>query len=285
MQTPPPMRRRAVLVVPGSDEHKMVKALGSGADEVVIDLEDAVAVDAKTQARTLVAQVLRSTGRSGDRTIAVRINALDTDWAQDDLAVLREVQGIDSFVVPKVQARRELLQAEKYLHGHAATLQALIETPRGLQTLDDICASTPRLTALVIGYADLGALIGRAPELPPHRWQAIQDRVLLAARAADVQAIDGPHLGIADNGDFRSRVQWAREAGFDGKWVLHPAQIDCVNKEFTPDAAAVADARRVVAVLDEAARSGRGVVRIGDRMLDEAVAVAARRVLAQSEGA
>ncbi|WUC07859.1 CoA ester lyase [Nocardia sp. NBC_00565] len=279
-----PTRRRAVLIVPGFEERKITKALAAGADEVVIDLEDAVAVDSKAKARALVVRVLRELDRDPARSIAVRVNGLATQWAADDLAALAEVSALDSVVLPKVEAAADLVRARELLGRHPATLQALIETPRGVQDIDEICRTTAPLAAVVIGYADLGAALGRGAELPPQRWAAIQDRVLLAARASGVAAIDGPHLGIADNADFRGRVHWAREAGFDGKWVLHPGQIDTTAAEFTPNPAAVEAARRVLAALDEAAERGLGVARLGDQMLDEAVAVAARRVLTQTEG-
>ncbi|MEV0766768.1 HpcH/HpaI aldolase/citrate lyase family protein [Nocardia salmonicida] len=281
---PAPTRRRAVLVVPGFDERKITKALATGADEVVIDLEDAVAVDSKAAARTLVVRILDDIDRDPARSIAVRVNALGTEWAADDLAALASVSELDSVVLPKAEAAADLVRAHELLGGHRATLQALIETPRGVQDIDEICRTTAPLAAVVIGYADLGAALGRGADLPPQRWAAIQDRVLVAARACGVAAIDGPHLGIADNADFRNRVRWAREAGFDGKWVLHPGQIGATTTEFTPDPAAVETARRVLAALDEAAARGLGVARLGDQMLDEAVAVAARRILARTEG-
>ena len=274
-----PSRRRAVLVVPGSDEHKLLKALSSRVDEVVLDLEDAVAIDAKDQARDLVARILTATQRDPERSIAVRVNALGTSWAGADLARLGELDTVDSVVIPKVERAADLSSAAQVLAGHPATLQALVETPRGLSSIEEICTAGYGLSAVIIGYADLGAALGRDPNLPPQRWLAVQDQVLIAARAAGIEAIDGPSLGIADDNDFRERTRWAREAGFDGKWVLHPAQISTVTKEFTPDADAVAYARSVVDALEAAALQGRGAARIGNQMLDEAVAAAARHVL------
>lgn len=279
-----PTRRRVVLIVPGFEERKITKALTAGADEVVIDLEDAVAIDSKAAARALVVRILGAIDRDPARSIAVRVNGLTTEWAAADLAALAEVSALDSVVLPKVEAAADLARAHELLGGQSATLQALIETPRGVRDIDEICGTTAPLAAVVIGYADLGAALGRDAELPPRRWAGIQDRVLVAARASGVAAVDGPHLGIADDADFRDRVRWAREAGFDGKWVLHPAQIETTATEFTPTPAAVEAARRVLAALDEAAARGLGVARLGDQMLDEAVAVAARRVLARTEG-
>ncbi|PPJ18763.1 HpcH/HpaI aldolase/citrate lyase family protein [Nocardia nova] len=279
-----PVRRRAVLVVPGASEHRIVKALHAGADEVVIDLEDAVAVDAKESARGLVADLLRGIDRDPARSVAVRVNGFATAWADDDLRALAATSTVDSIVIPKVEDPATLERAHVLLDGHPASLQALIETPRGVLAADDICRTTAPLAAVVIGYADLGAALGRGADLPPRRWAAIQDRILLAARANDVAAIDGPHLTVADNDDFRSSVRWAYEAGFDGKWVLHPTQIATATAQFTPDQVAVEHARAVLAALDEATRLGAGVARLGDRMLDEAVAIAARRVLTRIGG-
>ncbi|WP_036520142.1 CoA ester lyase [Nocardia sp. 348MFTsu5.1] len=277
-------RRRSVLVAPGSDRRKLTKALQAGADEVVLDLEDAVTPANKDDARALVVEAINSIAPAPGTTIAVRINSVDSPWAAADLAALAQTgSGLSSVVVPKVNGPADLEIAAAGLAGHGATLQALIETPSGLTTLDDICSAVDELDGLIIGYADLGAELGREPGLPPQRWAAIQDRVLIAARTAGIAAIDGPHLGTADDDEFRFATRWVRELGFDGKWVIHPRQIDVVTAEFTPSAEAVDRARRILAALDEAASEGAGAAQLDGQMLDEAVAVSARRTLAKVE--
>lgn len=272
--------RRGVLIVPGSNEKMITKALASGADEVVIDLEDAVIESRKNEARETVVRILGSTAPQPGASIAVRINALTTRWAPLDLeALARCGDSLGSIVIPKVEDAADLLRAAALTKEHPATLQALIETPRGVQNIDTIATATGRLAAVIIGYADLGATLGRAAGLPPERWLAIQDRILLAARSAGIAAIDGPHLGTQPDEAFRHSARWARELGFDGKWVIHPSQLRPATTEFTPSDADVAEARRVLAALAEADALGNGAARLDGRMLDEAVAVAARRVL------
>lgn len=278
-------RRRSVLVVPGSDRRKIDKALGLHVDQVVLDLEDAVTPANKDAARALVVEALAAGGPVDGPSLAVRINSIDSPWASDDLAALSAAgPHLTSVVVPKTQSPEDLTIAAGGLGAHAATLQALIETPAGLTHLDDIAGATDRLDALIIGYADLAAALGRQRNLPPHRWSAVQDRVLIAARTAGIAAIDGPHLGIADDAEFHAASRWTRELGFDGKWVIHPAQVDAVTREFTPTPEAVEQARQILDALDDAAARGAGAAALDGQMLDEAIAVSARRVLAQVDG-
>lgn len=276
-------RRRSVLIVPGSDRRKIDKALLLGADEVVLDLEDAVAPANKAEARALVVETLASPDSPGP-ALAVRINSIDSPWARDDLSALATTGAVlSSVVVPKTQSPQDLTAVTDALGEHGATVQALIETPAGLTHIDAICAATDRLEAVIIGYADLAATLGRQRNLPPHRWSAVQDRVLIAARTAGVAAIDGPHLGISDDEEFQAAARWARELGFDGKWVIHPAQIATTIREFTPTDDAVRQARRILDALSDAAARGAGAAALDGQMLDEAIAVSARRVLAQAE--
>lgn len=282
-------RRRSVLIVPGSDRRKIDKALLLGADEVVLDLEDAVAPANKAEARALVVEILTAPDSadspdSPGPTLAVRINSIDSPWARDDLAALATTGAtLSSVVVPKAQSPQDLTAVTNALGEHGATVQALIETPAGLTHIDAICGATDRLEAVIIGYADLAAALGRQRNLPPHRWSAVQDRVLIAARTAGVAAIDGPHLGISDDKEFQAAARWARELGFDGKWVIHPAQIATTISEFTPTDDAVTQARRILDALSDAAARGAGAAALDGQMLDEAIAVSARRVLAQAE--
>ncbi|AII08325.1 HpcH/HpaI aldolase/citrate lyase family protein [Rhodococcus opacus] len=273
-------RRRAVLVAPGSDERKAVKALRSTADEVVLDLEDAVASARKADARDLVRRLVRES--DGSRAVSVRINALTTPWAEDDLALCASLgDALTSIVVPKVETAQDLAHADRALAGTDIGLQALVETPVGVQNIGDITRAVARLESVVIGYADLGAALGRSRSALPEHWLAIQDGVLVAARAAGIQAIDGPFLGIADDDAFRHSAVWTSALGFDGKWVIHPAQVDSAASAFTPTDSAVEDARRVIDALAAAEAAGSGAAQLDGQMLDEAVAVAARRVLAQ----
>lgn len=274
------LRRRAVLVAPGSDERKAGKALASAADEVVLDLEDAVTAAQKDAARELVAPLVREHGAT--RTVSVRINGRGTPWFEDDLRACAALgDALASIVIPKVESADDLVEADRILGSESTvTVQALIETPAGVQCIDEIVAG-PRVAGVIIGYADLGASLGRARTAAPEHWLYVQDRVLHAARAADVQAIDGPFLGIADDDAFRHSAQWVSDLGFDGKWVIHPAQITSAAAEFTPTDDQVDAARKVLAALEEAENRGAGAAQLDGQMLDEAVAVAARRTLSK----
>jgi citrate lyase beta subunit len=273
-------RRRGVLVAPASDDRKARKALGSIADEVVLDLEDAVTPANKDSARAAAADLVAEFG--ADRAISLRINAIDTEWAAADLAACAQMQHLSTVVVPKADSPADLEAADRRLGGSPVRLQALLETPRGIRDAGTICAATDRLDAVLIGYADLAASLGRSAGLPMQTWHVVQDSVLLAARAAGVDVIDGPHLTIADDDAFRDAKRWVRDLGFDGTWVIHPAQLATAIEIFTPDDAAVDDARRVLAALENAAAAGAGAAELDGRMLDEALAVSARRILAKS---
>ncbi len=271
-------RRRACLVVPAAPASKLAKGRTLEADEIVVDLEDAVVPDAKDEARVAVVEALRSEWAAP--SVAVRVNAIGTPWCNHDLLELAS-SGV-TFVLPKVESPGDLAFADRLLDGAGSEsrLVALIETAAGLQAVGEIARASSRLDGLIIGYADLAASLGRGTG---GDWRFAQETILLAARAAGIQAIDGPHLTIRDDEGFRAAVAHARELGFDGKWAIHPAQLDALREAFTPTEEEVADARATLAALDRAAAEGAGAVADGDRMLDEALAAAARRVLARAE--
>lgn len=273
-------RRRSVLIAPASDERKALKALHSEADEVVLDLEDAVVPAKKQGARALAVRLIDQ--HAAGRTVSMRINAPGSPWYTDDLAAASRCASLTSIVVPKVNSHSDIEQIDHMLEPNSPLrIQALLETPEGILNAREICGTSDRLIAVVIGYADLGATIGRSPA-DLRKWTSVQDHVLLAARASGVSAIDGPALGIADDENYRNSVTWSAEMGFDGKWVIHPAQIATVAAAFTPTTEQVDHARRVFDSLAVAEEAGAGAALLDGQMLDEAVAVAARRVLAQA---
>ncbi|MFJ9562866.1 HpcH/HpaI aldolase/citrate lyase family protein [Streptomyces fuscichromogenes] len=296
---PGPVARRSCLSVPGSDLHKIGKASSSGADEIVVDLEDAVPPDAKDSAREQVAEWLSEAGTGpGGRPgapslprVSVRVNAPRSPWCHTDILACAASGGpLRSLVVPKVENAGDLAFVDRLLDGAEAAagrreplrVQALIETATGLANLREITAASPRLEALVLGYADLSASLGRAPDAPPATWLWAQDALLVAARDAGLAAIDGPHLGVAVDGGLTAAARHAAQLGFDGKWVIHPRQIVAVHDAFTPTAQEVENAHRVLAALRTGHGQGVGALVLDGRMVDEAVAVQARRVLARS---
>jgi len=295
--SPAPTARRSCLSVPGSSASMLAKAPQRGADEVIIDLEDAVAASAKDEARATVVAALQEPAYEGVRT-AVRVNAPRTPWCHADIVALASLApGPGSIIVPKVESAGDLGFVDRLLDGVEAgagtgaaplRVQALIETAAGVARLDEIARASPRLDALILGYADLSASLGRAAGAGAEldSWRAIQDAVLVAARAHDVAAVDGPYLGIAVDDGFTAAAERARDMGFDGKWAIHPAQVAALNELFTPSQEEVEHARAVIAALEEAeSAGGAGAVALDGQMLDEAVRVAALRVLARAGAA
>lgn len=278
--------------MPASSERKLEKAPGLGADEVVVDLEDAVAPAAKDEARAAAVDALRHAAW-GATTVSVRINAPRSAWCHLDIAALAGVEQLAAIVVPKVESAADLAFVDRLLDGVEAAagrerplrVQALVETAAGLANVVEIAAGSARLDALILGYADLAASLGRvAAELDS--WRSAQDAVLVAARAHGLQAIDGPYLGVAVDDAFTASATRARDLGFDGKWAIHPAQVAALNEIFTPSREEVERARAVVTALARAEEdSGQGAVALDGEMLDEAVRVAALRVLARAGAA
>jgi citrate lyase subunit beta/citryl-CoA lyase len=272
------------------------KAAGIAADELVFDLEDAVAPAPKDEA--LEAAVARLVDWSGAK-VAVRVNAPRTPWCHLELAALAAAPGPQphSIVLPKVESAGDLAFADRLLTGAEAGsarrqrplgLQALIETAAGLARLEEIAAAAGRLEALILGYADLAASLGRSREgaADSATWLPARERLLTAARANGLQAIDGPFLGTAPDEPFLTAARQARDLGFDGKWAIHPAQVEALNEAFTPTAEEVEHARAVLAALERAeAEGGAGAVALDGEMLDEALAAGARRVLARAGSA
>jgi citrate lyase subunit beta/citryl-CoA lyase len=269
--------RRACLVVPGSSAHMLEKARAAAVDEVVVDLEDAVLPEHKDEARARVVAALAEPGWACG-TIAVRVNAPGSPWCHEDLIALAGAGGaLNSVVVPKVDGPGDLAFVDALLSAAPLAVQALIESPRGLQQVAAV-AGAPRVAALILGYADLAAALGTAVDASrdPRTWLPAQHAVLWAARAAGVQAIDGPWLGTAVDAPFTASVRHAAGLGFDGKWAIHPGQIAAVTDAFTPDPGQVDWARSVLAAIDDA---DAGAVALDGQMVDEAVGAAARRIL------
>lgn len=289
-----PFRRRSVLSVPASDAHKMAKALATPADQVVLDLEDAVEPGSKDRARELLVGVLRELPDADVARVTVRVNPARSPWCHLDVAALAELPVLPgSLVLPKVEGPGDLAFLDRLLDGVEAGsgrrsrigVQALVETAAGVAAVAETARAGERLEALVLGYADLAASLGlvAAPAQRLQLWLPVQSAVLVAARTAGVQAVDGPHLGVHVDEAFTAGAERARDLGFDGKWAIHPRQVDALNEIFTPAPAQVGHARAVLETLDRAAREGAaGAALLDGQMLDEAVAVAARRVLARA---
>ncbi len=285
----PPIRaRRSCLSVPGSSPKMLSKAPGLPADEVFMDLEDSVAPLAKEEARGNVIDALKNNEWSG-KTVVVRINSIDTQWAADDLKTIVEAGGqyLDCIMIPKVQHAHEVMFVDHMLRmietktslEKRIGIEAQIETAIGLQNVWEIAHASDRLETLIFGPADMSASLGLPtvtaglpmPGYPGDHWHWVFEQILVAARSAGLQAIDGPYLLIKDLDGFREMAMRARALGYDGKWALHPGQIDVLNEVFTPTqeeydkAEALLDAYKHAADVEK-----RGAVMFGNEMIDEA---------------
>ena len=288
--------RRSCLAVPGSSPRFLAKARDLAADEVFLDLEDAVAPDAKEEARRSVIGALRSGGWGG-KVRAVRINGVTTRWAYRDVVDIAEQAGrdLDVIVLPKVSEPQhvtwldlllgQIEQAMGYPAGQIG-IEAQIEDARGLAAVDAIAAASPRLEALVFGPADFMASVGmRSLEIgaqPPgyvggDAFHYPLLRILVAARAHGLQAIDGPYAAIHDTGGLARAAASVAALGFDGKWVLHPGQIETVNEAFSPGQPEYDKAELIL----EAYQHYTTVEKRGAAMLDGEMIDAASRQLAQ----
>jgi citrate lyase subunit beta/citryl-CoA lyase len=268
----------------------LAKARGIDVGEVVIDLEDAVVPPRKADARAAAVAALAEGGfRAG--AVSVRINARATPWVREDLVALALAERPpDSVVVPKVEGPGDLAFVDQVLNeaqaaagvDTAVATQALVETAQGVRELHGIAGASTSLQALVLGYADLAVSLGRsrAGAADLDRWLALQDAVLVAARAAGLRAIDGPYLAIDDERGLGAAATRAADLGFDGKWAIHPSQLETIGAAFRPRPEDVAHAE---AVLEALRRSGgEGAVSLGGEMVDEPVRLAALRVLTRA---
>ncbi|MEO3793640.1 CoA ester lyase [Nonomuraea sp. B10E15] len=282
--------RRSVLAVPGSNPRFLDKAQTLPVDEVFLDLEDSVAPQAKEEARKNIVTALREGDWSG-KTRVVRVNDLTTQWTYRDVIEVVEGAGefVDCLMLPKVQDSTEvvwldtlLTQIEKAM-GHEVGrigIEAQIENARGLVNVDAIAGSSRRLETLVFGPADFMASINMRTlvvgEQPPgyvegDAYHYILMRLLMAARMHDLQVIDGPYLQIKDVEGFVKVARRAAALGFDGKWVLHPSQVDAANEVFSPAQEDYDHAELILEAYDYYTTvEKRGAVMLGDEMIDEA---------------
>jgi citrate lyase subunit beta/citryl-CoA lyase len=293
--------RRSCLSVPGVSEKMLDKARALEADEVVIDLEDSVPADLKAQARAQVCAALR-TGEWNAATVAVRINATTSRWCHRDVIELIEGAGerLSALVVPKVEgssdvefvARLAGMVEEDSGRKQPVALELLIETATGLKRIHESARASERVETLIVGYADLAASLGHpmrdggSSVEAADRWDYVLQTVLVAARDAGVQAIDGPYFEIADLDGLRTRAARARSFGYDGKWALHPGQIAPLNEIFAPTPAEFEQASAVLDELERAEQAdGRGAVLLEGQMIDEAMRKQAIQVVARGQAA
>ncbi len=291
---------RSVLAVPASKWKMIERGPSSGADLFFLDLEDATAPNEKAAARQNVIQAVKELDWQ-DRPAFYRMNSLDTPyWYRDVIEVVEEAgEGLGLVLVPKVERPEDLhaldillasVEKNAGLEPGKVKLEAQIETARGLTNIDAIARATNRLEALVFGPGDYAASV-RMPQTsigtmdewdeayPGHRFHYVMHRIVIAARANDLRAIDGPVADYQDEEGLRKSCLIARSLGFDGKWCIHPGQVETVNEVFSPTEKELEWAKKVVSAYEEANLAGSGSISVDGQMVDAASIKMARNTL------
>lgn len=269
-----------MLYLPATNARAIEKAKTLPADCIILDLEDAVAPAMKAAAREQAVAAVCA-GGFGSREVGIRLNAVGTPWHAEDLAAVLTTP-VQAVVLPKVESAATVQQVAAQLPA-GMRVWAMIETPRGVQQVDEIAVAHPCLAALVMGTSDL------SKELRvPHRADRVGflyalSRVVNAARVAGVDAIDGVCLDLEDDAAFLAVCEHGRALGFDGKSLIHPKQIAGANRVFAPDAAAVEQARRIVACWQAAEAAGQGVAVLDGKLVENLHAAEAVRTLALAD--
>lgn len=264
--------RRSVLYMPGSNARALEKARTLPADTLILDLEDAVAPEAKADARSLVAEAVTA-GGFGSREIVIRVNAPGTPWFEDDLAAA-VAAGPDAILVPKVGSAADVIAGSTALDRAGAepglALWVMIETPTVLFALADIAraAATTRLSAFVMGTNDLAKETRARIEPGRAAFHFALSAAVAAGRMAGLAVIDGVYNDIQDSAGFEAECWQGLAFGFDGKTLIHPSQIDVCNGVFAPAAAEVEQARAVIAAFDDPANAGKGVLKVNGKMTE-----------------
>jgi citrate lyase subunit beta/citryl-CoA lyase len=274
------------------------KAANSAADYVFLDLEDAVSPGEKIQARKYVIEALHDIDwRSKAKTISVRINSIDTHYMYRDLVDLVEQAGeqLDTILIPKVGVAADVYMVDAMLtqieeskgFTNKIGIEVLIETTLGMANVDTIATSSPRLEAMHFGVADYAAScrarttnIGDLnPDYPGDQWHHGLSRILVACRAYGLRPIDGPFGDFKDPDGYRLGARRTAAMGFEGKWAIHPSQIELANEVYSPPAEEVERARRILLALEEAAKQGKGAAQLDGRMIDAASARMAQNLV------
>jgi len=289
--------QRSELAVPGSNPGMFEKAAKSAADIVFLDCEDAVAPDDKEQARKNIIQALNEVDW-GTKTMMIRINGLDTHYMYRDVVDIMEQAGskLDTILVPKVGVPADLYAVEVMVsqietvkgYKNRVATEALIETALGMANVEAIAASGGRLEALHFGVADYAAsnrartvvIGGLNPDYPGDQWHFALSRMTVACRAYGLRPIDGPFGDFSDPDGYTAGAKRAAALGVEGKWAIHPSQIELANAVFSPTPKEVERAERIIAALKEAEAQGKGAASLDGKMIDAASEKMARNLIA-----
>jgi citrate lyase subunit beta/citryl-CoA lyase len=277
--------RRSFLYMPGSNGRALDKGRTLAADGLILDLEDAVAPDAKEGARTQIIDALR-TGGYGKRELIVRVNSLDTDWGCGDISAMAK-SGADAILLPKIESAAMVQEAEKLMIDAGAPdnlgIWCMMETPLGMLHAEEIAFSSSRLIGLVVGTSDLGKDLHAAQTSDRLPMITSLGLCLLAARAAGIAIVDGVHLDLDDEKGFRHSCIQGLELGFDGKSLIHPKTINVANQVFKPKLEEVEWSKKIIAVHAEAEKEGKGVIVVEGKLIENLHVENARRLVAMAE--
>ncbi len=289
---------RSELAVPGSAPKMFEKALNSDADYVFLDLEDAVSPNDKVVARENTIKALKEINwREKGKTISVRINGLDTHYMYRDVIDIVEQVGdkVDTILIPKAGTASDVYMVDCLLTQieeskkikNKIGLECLIETALGMSNINEIAKSSERLEALHFGVADYAASLrartvvigGLNPDYPGDQWHHGLSQMVMTCRAYGLRAIDGPFGDFNDPDGYILSAKRAAAIGIEGKWAIHPSQIELANQVFTPPEAEVKKAKRIIDELDKAAKEGKGAAQLDGRMIDAASARMAENIV------
>jgi citrate lyase subunit beta/citryl-CoA lyase len=293
-----PRVQRSELAVPGSNTKVFEKAVTGAADYVFLDLEDAVAPDDKIPARTNIVQALNDLDWHGHgKTTSIRINGLDTHYMYRDVVEVVEQAGhrLDTILIPKVGTASDVYLIDALVTQietamgieHRIGLEVLIETALGMANVEAIAQASPRLEAMHFGVADYAAscrartvsIGGLTPDYPGDQWHMALARMTVACRAHGLRPVDGPYGDFNDPDGFVASAKRGAALGIEGKWAIHPSQIELANDVFSPPDAEVERARAILEALAEAQRAGRGAAQLEGKMIDAASARMAENVV------
>lgn len=277
--------RRSLLYMPGSNARALDKGRSLPADGLILDLEDAVAPDTKAVARTQTVEAVRQGGYGG-RELLIRVNGLDTEWGEADMAAVATA-GADGVLLPKVDDADAVHRAERMLSKAGApddlALWCMMETPLGILNAAAIAGASPRLGGMVMGTSDLAKDLHASHTVERLPMITALGLCVLAARAYGLAIIDGVHLDLEDADGFAAVCRQGVDMGFDGKSLIHPKQVEAANRAFAPSADEIAYSRKIIDAHAAAAAEGKGVVVVDGRLVENLHVDNARRLVALSE--
>ncbi|HEX4337451.1 MAG TPA: CoA ester lyase [Polyangiaceae bacterium] len=277
--------RRSVLYMPGSNARAQEKAKSLPCDGIIFDLEDATAPDAKAAARDVVCASVAN-GGYGSRELIIRVNSLDTPWGRDDVAAASKA-GPDAILLPKVERAEQVKELESLMLQHGApaktSIECMMETPLGILNAKEIAGASRRIACLVLGTSDLTKDLHARHTRERFPMLTSLALCLLAARAYNLSILDGVYLDLNDADGFKASCMQGLELGFDGKTLIHPSQVEPCNEVFSPSAAEIEQASKIIAAHEQAQKEGKGVVLVDGKLVENLHVENAKRLVGMAE--